>query len=664
MTRTPFICRAAGLWAIGALLLSAACDSDSPSGPETPEVSSVVVEIPTLSDTMFVGTNLQLRARVRARNGDEFEHPVTWQSDNPTVAVVTANGLVTGVASGTANVYVVADKVTGLTHVHVRAPVNAVTIEPALATLDVAEVTQLNAALRDGDGNVLDRPITWTTSDKAIADVSNVGLVTAVGAGTATISAEAEGKTGTAAITVLVPVALVDVTPATAAITQGSFLQLTAVPRDAAGNALVRPVSWTSSNTAVASVDAAGLVSGLAPGTATITATSRGKSGGSVVTVRVPVASITISDPGTEPVAPGATLQLTATAYDAGGAQLPGRNFQWASSDAAVATVDNTGLVTGVGQGTANISASADGITASVQIRVAGEATTLGNNLSNPVIFAEGIGVTGLAVATDAGLRPTAAEGITVDQLPFWYSGNVSDYTLNNVNYFLQQGANTWQAEWVDEGAGAMQQVEVDWGDNLSATQFNSHQNIRIEVVLYDKSGRTLKGFNMAALYGTGETEMQGTDRTMGDFTPSVYAVTPRLIIQKLNDQTMQVVETVFDGAIHEGFGGDGPGAFSAEVNVGGRLGYGYNLLLQNVTLTDPTIHKYGWWRITFTLDDQASVNGQPIGRHLDMTSMAPASGQFMPQFDAATQTTWIDINIKQASGGGGGGGGGGGHTP
>jgi uncharacterized protein YjdB len=662
MKRSLFTSIAVGLGAIGALLLSPACTSDSPSGPETPEVNSVVVEIPSLSDTMFVGTNLQLRARIRARNGEEFEHPATWQSDNPAVAVVAANGLVTGVASGTANIYVVADKVTALTHVHVRAPVNAVTIEPALATLDVAEAIQLNAALRDGNGNVLDRPITWTTSDKAIADVSNAGLVTAVGAGTATISAEAEGKTGTAAITVLVPVALVDVTPATAAITLGTTVQLTAVPRDAAGNALVRPVDWTSSNTAVATVDAAGLVSGLTPGSATITATARGKSGASVVTVRVPVASITISDPGTEPVAPGATLQLTATAYDAGGAQLPGRNFQWASSDAAVATVDNTGLVTGVAQGTANISASADGITASVSIRVAGEVSTLGNNLSNPVIFAEGIGVTGLAVATDPGLRPTAAEGITVDQLPFWYSGNVSDYTLNNVNYFLQQGANTWQAEWVDEGAGAMQQVEVDWGDNLSATQFNSHQNIRIEVVLYDKSLRTLKGFNMAALYGTGETEMQGTDGTMGDFTPTVYAVTPRLIIQKLNDQTMQVVETVFDGAIHEGFGGDGPGAFSAEVNVGGRLGYGYNLLLQNVTLTDPTIHKYGWWRITFTLDAQANVNGQQIGRHLDMTSMAPASGQFLPQFDAATQTTWIDINIKQASGGGGGGGGG--HTP
>ena len=655
MKRSRFTSIAAGLGAVGVLLLSHGCTSEPLSGPKAEPANAVTVTIPSVVDTMFVGATLQLRVEVRCQHGDLLDRPVTWQSDNEAVAVVSSTGIVSAVASGTANIFATSDKVTGQSHVHIMAPVNAVTIEPALATLDVAEFIQLNAALRDVDGTILDRPITWTSSDRTVADVSTAGLVTAVAAGAATISAEAEGKTGTAAVTVLVPVSTVDVTPATAAITLGTTVQLTAVPKDAGGNPLVRPVTWTSSNTAVADVDNAGLVSGLTPGTATITATARGKSGASVITVRVPVASITISDPGSEPVAPGATLQLTATARDAGGAQLPGRTFDWASSDETVATVDNTGLVTGVAQGTANISASADGITAAVQIRVAGEVSTLGNNLSNPVVFAEGIGVTGLAVATDPGLRPTAAEGITVDQLPFFYSGNVPDYGT----YYLQQGANVWQAEWADEGNGQVQQVEVDWGDNLSATQFNSHQNIRIEVVLYDKSGRTLKGFNMTALYGTGETEMQGTDGTTGDFTPTVYAVTPRLVIQKLNDQTMQVVETVFDGAIHEGFGGDGPGAFSAEVNVGGRLGYGYNLLLQNVTLTDPNIHKYGWWRITFKLDDQASVNGQQIGRHLDMASMAPASGQFMPQFDAATQTTWIDINIKQASGGGGGG-----HTP
>ena len=657
MKRSRFTYIAAGLGAVGALLLSIGCTSEPLAGPKAESANVVTVTIPSVVDTMFVGATLQLQVEVRCQHGDLLDRPVTWQSDNPAVAVVSATGVVTGVASGTANVFATSDKVTGQSHVHVMAPVNAVTIEPALATLDVGEVIQLSAALRDKDGTILDRPITWTTSDQTVANVTN-GLVTAIGAGTVTISATAEGKTGNAAITVLVPVATVDVTPATAAITLGTTLQLTAVPKDASGNPLIRPVTWASSNASVAPVDGNGVVTGLATGTATITATSRGTSGTSLITVRVPVASITISDPGTEPVAPGATLQLTATAFDANGNQLPGRSFNWASSDQTVATVDNTGLVTGVAQGTANISASADGITASVQIRVAGEATTLGNNLSLPVIFAEGIGMTGLPTATDPGLRPTAAEGITVDQLPFWYSGNVPDYG----SYFLQQGTNTWQAEWVDEGAGANQQAEVAWGDNITSTSFNSHQNIHIELVLYDKSGRTLKGFNMTSLYGTNETEMQGTDGTMGDFIPTVYAVTPRLIIQKLNDQTLQVVETVFDGAIHEGFGGDGPGAFSAEVSVSGRLGYGYNLLLQNVTLTDPTVHKYGWWRITFQLDGQGTVGGQPVNRHIDLVSLAPNSGGlFTPQFDATTQTTWIDINIKQASGGGGGGGG---HTP
>jgi uncharacterized protein YjdB len=653
MKRSRFTSITVGLAAVGALLLSNGCASEPLVGPWAGPAHLVQVSIPALVDTLFVGAQLPLKVEVFAEHGDLLDRPVRYESDNPTVAFVSSTGVVTGVGTGMANIIVTSDKATGETHVHVIAPVNAVTIEPALATLDVAEVVQLNAALRDVDGTVLDRPITWASSDATVALVDDAGLVSALKAGTATISASAEGKTGNATITVLVPVASVEVTPALAEITMGTTVQLTAVPRDAAGNPLDRPVTWASSNIAVATVNETGLVSGVTSGSVTITATSRGKNGGSSINVRVPVARITISDPGSEPVAPGATLQLTATAFDAGGAQLAGRTFQWTSSNQAIATVSNTGLVTGVGQGTANISAAADGVSASVQVRIAGEVSTLGNNLSLPVVFAEGIGVTGLAVATDPGVRPTADEGITVDLLPFWYDGNAADYG----NYFTQQGANVWQAEWADEGAGGMQQAQVAWGDNLTAVSFNSHQNIRIEIVLYDASGRTLKGFNMTALYGTGETEMQGTDGTTGDFTPTVYAVTPRLLIQKLNDVTRVPVEDVFNGAIHEGFGGDGPGAFSAEVNVGGRLGYGYNLLLQNVTLTDPTVHKYGWWRITFSLDAQANIGGQgPLNRNVTMASMAPNSGGlFSPQFDGANQATWIDIEIKQASGGGGG---------
>src|SRR5207248_2333454 len=105
--------------------------------------------------------------------------------------------------------------------------------------------------------------------------------------GTATITAASEGKSGTSTITVTpVPVASVEVTPATASVQAGQTVQLTATPRDAGGTPLSgRTVTWSSSNTAVATVSNGGLVSGVTPGSATITATSEGKSGTSTITV-------------------------------------------------------------------------------------------------------------------------------------------------------------------------------------------------------------------------------------------------------------------------------------------------------------------------------------------------------------------------------------------
>src|SRR6266542_3024841 len=155
------------------------------------------------------------------------------------------------------------------------------------------------------------------------------------------------------------PVASVTVTPAAAAV--GATVQLTATTKDAAGNVLTgRTVTWTSSNTTVATVNAAGLVTGAAAGTATITATSEGKTGTAAITVTTPVASVTVT-PTPAAVVVGQTVQLTATTKDAAANVLTGRTVTWASSAPGVATVSGTGLVTGVTAGTATITATSEG---------------------------------------------------------------------------------------------------------------------------------------------------------------------------------------------------------------------------------------------------------------------------------------------------------------
>src|SRR5438876_565783 len=155
----------------------------------------------------------------------------------------------------------------------------------------------------------------------------------------------------TATVTVAgctVPVATVSMSPASATVAAGQAIQLTATPKDANGNPLTgRTVTWSSSNTSVASVSASGLVSGVVAGSATITATSEGKTGTSAITVTsVPVASVTVS-PATTSVPEGQTVQLTAIPKDANGTPLTGRAIIWSSSNTSVATVNASGLVSG-----------------------------------------------------------------------------------------------------------------------------------------------------------------------------------------------------------------------------------------------------------------------------------------------------------------------------
>jgi alpha-tubulin suppressor-like RCC1 family protein len=169
--------------------------------------------------------------------------------------------------------------------------VASVTVALSPGTLLVGSTVQLTATTKDSAGNVLTgRAVTWASSDTAVATVSATGLVTGVAVGSAMITATAEGKNGTAAVTVTAPppVLVASVTVAPATVLVGMTVQLTAATKDAAGNVLTgRTVTWATSNPAVATVNSTGLATGVAGGQATITATSEGQSGTAAITVVV-----------------------------------------------------------------------------------------------------------------------------------------------------------------------------------------------------------------------------------------------------------------------------------------------------------------------------------------------------------------------------------------
>ena len=128
-------------------------------------------------------------------------------------------------------------------------------------------------------------------------------------------------------------------------------------------------VTWASSAIAAATVSASGLVTAVTNGSATITATAGDASGSAAVTVAQDVRAVAVV-PDSTTVVEGDTLRLAATATDANGQMVAGVDFAWASADTAVAVVDTSGLVTGVGTGEAQVTATAAGLTGRAELVV------------------------------------------------------------------------------------------------------------------------------------------------------------------------------------------------------------------------------------------------------------------------------------------------------
>ena len=168
--------------------------------------------------------------------------------------------------------------------------VASVSVSPPTATLQVGTgaTTLITATVTGSRGSTLTgQAVNWSSSDPTRASVSSSGLVSAVAAGSATITATVAGRSGDAAITVTpAPTFTVTIDQATVSVPLGLAAQVAATARTEAGAVLPgEPVVWMSSNPAVATVDANGLIVSAGAGTATISATARGFRGDASLTV-------------------------------------------------------------------------------------------------------------------------------------------------------------------------------------------------------------------------------------------------------------------------------------------------------------------------------------------------------------------------------------------
>jgi uncharacterized protein YjdB len=329
---------------------------------------------------------------------------VTWASSNGRALAVSnaggTQGLATGQRAGTANVTATLNRVTGTAMVTVTAP-TVTTIEvtgpdgtTAPTGLLAGQTEQLRAfqMLSNGTRQEITRTAVWASSDTAVATMgtgfAGAGVATAVAGGTASITATVNAVTGTASLSVSsATLDSITMTPATVTLPIGYSAALKVVATYSDGTMLdvSAQATWTTGSQAIATINTfggTGVVAGVASGTTTISATFKSLTSSAMISVtNATLVSIAVVDPRAPAqaltVLVRATVQLQAVGTFSDGTTLPlRRQVTWSSDNQRVAYVSNggngttPGQVTGVTQGTANITATVAGISGRAALTV------------------------------------------------------------------------------------------------------------------------------------------------------------------------------------------------------------------------------------------------------------------------------------------------------
>lgn len=334
-------------------------------------VSSVTLD--RTQCTLYPGNTANLRATVAPDYA--ANRTLAWSSSNEAVATVDNTGHVVAVGLGNAVITASATDGSGKSATCavevVNAPSSGVIVDPSELTMRTTETALLRATVLPATAA---QDVRWSSSAPDVASVDADGRVTALKAGVAVISAtttDSKAMSGECRVTVLPPLAVsvtLSQTNLWLRVRDTAALIATVNPSDAP-----QTLEWRSSDPAVATVDANGMVSALAPGTAVISASTTDGSGVyaecDITVAPALVTSVTL-DRGQVDLLLGESTKLNATVLpDYAG----NRTVEWRSTDGKIASVDQDGTVTAVGVGSAEIIAVATdgtGISASCKVSV------------------------------------------------------------------------------------------------------------------------------------------------------------------------------------------------------------------------------------------------------------------------------------------------------
>lgn len=341
--------------ALSALFLLIGCGGGGGASPppSSKTLSSIVVT--TTTPTLAAGHTAQMTAMAGYSDGsqDAITTKAAWSSSDSSVAVIDANGKLTALKAGVVDVSSVWSGQTGKARITVTSPVaESLRIDGSRSEFPVGATSQFAATATMSDGTSVDMTaqVNWSTSNN-LASVAGLGAVVGVGAGSSEVRVACKVSTACGTLTATHPISITPAALIAVALTlpngsmaAGSSQQARATATYSDGSTLdvTTQSVWTSSQPAVASINAAGMVQAIAAGTAALTATIDGitSPAASVTVGPAQLVSMSISPmQGSVPV--GLTLQFHANGTYSDGSHQDLTNDVFWSTSVAAAEISN-----------------------------------------------------------------------------------------------------------------------------------------------------------------------------------------------------------------------------------------------------------------------------------------------------------------------------------
>lgn len=334
----------------------------------------------------------------------------TWSSSNPSIATVTSTGMVSAISTGVVNIYYS----TGGCYTYKSVTVNASAAISGSSSVCVGSTITLTSTVGGG---------TWSSSDTSKAQVNSSGIVTGISAGTVVITYNNGGCSAVKTITVAAGGTISGIS----SICLGSVYTFAGSPSGG---------TWSSSNTAIATISTAGVVTAVSAGVVTISYNT----GSSCIATRTVTVSAAATISGSSSVCVGSSITLTATT--SGG--------YWYSSDSSKAVVSSSGVVTGTGTGSVTIYYSVGGCTSSKVITITPGALISGGSA--------------LCVGSTMSLSATPTGG-------FWTSSNPSVASVSSTGLVVGAGVGVASITYTPtSGCAAVRIVTVTAGAAISGS--------------------------------------------------------------------------------------------------------------------------------------------------------------------------------------------------